>query len=267
MAVPSICCVCSSIAVTALVFKLFICRLTMRLLCALSFALLLQHTAVAAIPAKRSYDTHHYYVIEHVPHVTHASLDDILKTLDVELVEQAGELKDHWLVRTPKHINDLTTRSESQDRVLDKFESLRVRAESSFLKRSPDTDHARRIVSAVKYLSRQDLQQRHKRAPPPIRPGDDSSHPENSLSRAVATRLGIQDPLFPQQWHLVNDEFPQHMMNATPVWEMGFTGKGIISSLVDDGLDYTSEDLVDNFVRLSSILLCSSCLSSSDIGC
>jgi hypothetical protein len=55
--------------------------------------------------------------------------------------------------------------------------------------------------------------------------------------------------LFPQQWHLVNDEFPEHMMNATPVWEMGFTGKGIISSLVDDGLDYTSEDLVDNFVR------------------
>jgi kexin len=39
------------------------------------------------------------------------------------------------------------------------------------------------------------------------------------------------------------------MMNVTPVWDMGFTGKGIISSLVDDGLDYTSVDLKDNFVR------------------
>jgi len=40
------------------------------------------------------------------------------------------------------------------------------------------------------------------------------------------------------------------MMNATPVWEMGLTGKGVITALVDDGLDYKSDDLAANFVRV-----------------
>jgi kexin len=62
--------------------------------------------------------------------------------------------------------------------------------------------------------------------------------------------MNITDPMFGQQWHLVNDDFPQHMMNATPVWEMGLTGKGVISALVDDGLDHQSDDLAANFVRI-----------------
>ncbi|CAL1705543.1 unnamed protein product [Somion occarium] len=37
------------------------------------------------------------------------------------------------------------------------------------------------------------------------------------------------------------------MMNVTAVWEMGITGKGVISALVDDGLDYNSDDIAANF--------------------
>jgi kexin len=214
----------------------------MRLLWPAVLALLLQ-TTLAATPAKRFYDTHTYYVIEHTSHSSLASLADVLQSLGVELAEQAGELKNHWLVRTPKEPHSLSRREEHQDKVLRRFQQLKTRASSPLSMRSGEADHARRIVSSVKYLSRQELRKRVKRAPPPIRPE------EMTLSRAVATRLGIQDPLFDQQWHLVNNEFPEHSMNATPVWEMGFTGKGIISSLVDDGLDYTSDDLAGNFVR------------------
>jgi kexin len=38
------------------------------------------------------------------------------------------------------------------------------------------------------------------------------------------------------------------MMNVTGVWEMGIMGEGVITSLVDDGLDYRSQDLAENFV-------------------
>jgi kexin len=38
------------------------------------------------------------------------------------------------------------------------------------------------------------------------------------------------------------------MMNVTPVWDMGYTGKGVITALIDDGLDSESDDLKDNFV-------------------
>jgi kexin len=39
-------------------------------------------------------------------------------------------------------------------------------------------------------------------------------------------------------------------MNVTGLWEEGITGKGVISALVDDGLDYESEDLAQNFVSI-----------------
>ncbi|KAJ7940288.1 peptidase S8/S53 domain-containing protein [Mycena leptocephala] len=192
--------------------------------------LLAHHAVFAATPAKRYYDSHHYYVLEHDPS-SGVALSDVAHTLGVEVVEQAGELINHWLVRVEKSDSDLSPRGEVLDRVLDTYNLLRR-----------DLRRSNPVASSVRYLARQTLRQRVKRAPPPI------PAPTDFSSKAVADRLNIQDPLFTKQWHLVNDEQPEHSMNATSVWEeMGLTGKGIISSLVDDGLDYTSEDLKDNF--------------------
>jgi len=198
---------------------------------------------LAAFPAKRFYDTHNYYVVEHDSSL--ASLDDVLQALGLELVEQAGELKNHWLVRTFKEPHD--SRGESEDSVIETFRQLQSRASTLLSIRSEGANYIRRIVASVKHLSKQELRQRVKRAPPKLL--DDYA-----LSRETASRFGIQDPLFEQQWHLVNNKFPEHSMNVTSVWEMGITGKGIISSLVDDGLDYTSEDLAANFVRLITFI-------------
>lgn len=190
-------------------------------------------------PTKRSYHSHNYYVIEHDPQAG-ASLAEVARTLGVEVVEPAGELQNHWLVRAQKP--DLTSRSNDPDPVSQAFNDLRRRDSYSHPPRSQDLP-SRVVVSSVKYLALQTLRQRVKRAPPPIPP------PNNASTQGVADHFGIVDPLFPEQWHLVNDDHPQHMHNVTPVWEMGITGKGVISSLVDDGLDYTSEDLIENFVR------------------
>ncbi|KAF9013917.1 peptidase S8/S53 domain-containing protein [Cyathus striatus] len=201
---------------------------------------------IAASPAKRSYHTHNYYVLEHNPRIPGApSLHHVAAALNVELVERAGELHDHWLVRAEKPQSGLAPRDLS-DPVLVTFDDLKRKADSHMTSRSEESLHARRIVSSVPYLAHQTLRQRAKRAPPPVRP------PSPSSSRAIAERLGIQDPMFPDQWHLVNDEFPEYMLNVTSVWELGFTGKGVISSLVDDGLDYDSEDLADNFDAVDS---------------
>ncbi|KAF7295494.1 PHOMO B domain-containing protein [Mycena indigotica] len=182
--------------------------------------LLLAHTILASRPAKRFYDTHNYYVLEHDPH-TGIPLSDAAKALGVEVVEQAGELANHWLVRVEKP--PLNARGEEEsDSVLHAYNELR-RGAQNLDRRSP------LLASTIPFLQRQVLRQ------------------------PVADRMGIQDPLFTKQWHLVNDEFPEHSMNVTGVWEkFGLTGKGVISSLVDDGLDYTSEDLKDNFDRWDS---------------
>ncbi|KAJ7735426.1 peptidase S8/S53 domain-containing protein [Mycena olivaceomarginata] len=190
--------------------------------------------------SRRSYETHNYYVVEH--DARHAPLAAVSRALGVEVVERAGELPNYWLVRAPKFSGEFTARDEQErDRVLDTYARLRARSRDSAL--AARADDEARTGAAIKYLSRQTLRQRVKRAPPPIR----QPQPSQEDARAVALRLGIQDPLFPKQWHLLNEEAPEHSMNVIPVWEMGYTGKGVISSFVDDGLDYTSEDLKENF--------------------
>ncbi|KAK7034063.1 pheromone processing endoprotease [Paramarasmius palmivorus] len=207
---------------------------------------LLSHPAVWALSNyPHSYDTHNYYVLEHNP-TGPATLAEVANILGVQVIERVGELTNHWLVRTDKGLETRGGHTTS-DRVLRTYQRLK-KARSTYTDlqtRSEDAALAKRFDSSVKYVSRQELRQRVKRAPPPITPPDTSA-------RGVAQRFGIQDPLFPDQWHLVNDEYPEHMMDVTPVWEMGITGKGVISSLVDDGLDYTSTDLKDNFDAVNS---------------
>ncbi|KAF7799581.1 hypothetical protein EIP86_010818 [Pleurotus ostreatoroseus] len=202
---------------------------------------LLPPSILAARPAKRHYDTHDYYVLEHDP-AADASLDECARTLGVEVVEQAGELRDHWLVRAEK--SSLEAR-EPGDRIMRSYEAIRARSHTgSELSVREDSVHSRRISSAVKYLSRQTLRQRMKRAPPPITPGTETDAP---TAQDVAAQQGIVDPEFTRQWHLVNNDFPQYMMNVTALWEKGITGQGVITTLVDDGLDYNSDDLAANF--------------------
>lgn len=228
-------------------------RSLMRLPFSLLF-LLLSH-AVRAL--KHSFETHDYYVLEHDPHVG-PSLSQVASRLNLQVVERVGELDNLWVVRIPKQppSTSLRERDENDDPVFAALAALR----SPISPRDPDRHVARSIANSVKHLSRQELRQRVKRAPPPIRPGDDDDHP---LAQPVIENLGIQDPLFTDQWHLINEEYPEHMMNVTRLWDMGITGTGVVTALVDDGLDYESEDLADNFVSAVLIVSISAALCLS----
>ncbi|KAA1469423.1 hypothetical protein DENSPDRAFT_772842 [Dentipellis sp. KUC8613] len=220
----------------------------MRLPLHLVLVLLSYEAVLAAAHAKRDHSTYDYYVLEHDTRGG-ASLAEAARALGVQLVERVGELDNTWLVRTARPEPSIQRRGT--DAVCETLDSLRRRAASPHSVRSGTAHHhARRVASSVKYLERQELRRRVKRAPPPVRPGDEEEPQEEekpSASSLVAARLGIEDPTFPDQWHLVNNEFPEHMMNVTGLWEMGITGEGVVSALVDDGLDYTSDDLADNF--------------------
>jgi kexin len=201
--------------------------------------------SATGVTSKRTYDTHNYYALEYFPGQTFgASLDEVATTLGVEVVEQVGAFQDTWLVRAAKPVEPLDNRQEPVDPVLSTFEELRIQAGSPITSRSEETLLAKRVVASVTFLERQILQELVKRAPPPVVP----SH--RATAQEVAERLHLQDPLFTQQWHLVNDEHPENMMNTTSVWDMGLTGKGVLVSFIDDGLDDQAEDLKDAFVRI-----------------
>jgi len=220
--------------------------------------LISSHYAVDAV--EHSFVTHDYYVLEHDPHVG-PSLSQVAARLGVQVVERAGELDNLWVVRIPKKSPSTSslgqrdkTNDGAEDRVFAALAALRSTSALSAREHHADRRLARRIADSVKHLARQEPRQRVKRAPPPVRPGggkgnddDMSAHP---LAQAVVDRLGIEDPLFIQQWHLVNEEFPEHAMNVTRLWDMGIIGTGVVTALVDDGVDYDSDDLKDNFVSV-----------------
>ena len=200
----------------------------------LSLVLTLISDATASTLGRRDYGSYDYFVLEH-DQASGMPLPDVLDVLGLELVEKAGELRDHWLLRRPKYDYEETTRHEY---------SLRDRAH---LEARTIDIHALGLSGAVRHLTAQAPRQRVKRGAFSSR-APQSTDWLNLSSSAVAEREGIVDPEFKDQWHLINEEYPEHMVNAAPVWDMGITGKDVVSCIIDDGLEYESEDLADNFV-------------------
>lgn len=185
-----------------------------------------------AVPAQLDHVAFDYFLLDHRPAYTAPTVAECITELGhgLELVGQVGELTNAWLLRAPKHPPSHT------HPILARYNALHARAALQ-----PRDSSARSFLASINVLEHQLPRQRTKRAPPPVSP--------NESAAAVGARLGVADPLFTKQWHIVNDEFPEHMMNVTGLWEMGITGQGVIASLVDDGIDYESKDLADNFVR------------------
>lgn len=65
------------------------------------------------------------------------------------------------------------------------------------------------------------------------------------VRRDWRTGLTIQDPQYNAQWHL-HDAFPG--LGVDKVWRLGYFGEGIVTSVIDDGVDYVHPDLVGNYV-------------------
>lgn len=138
----------------------------------------------APLPAKRSYDTHHYYVVEvHARAGAHVDPRDVAESLDAEFVERAGELKDHWLIRSEKPIPELTEGlnkrdahsstsefsprpdvPEHQDAVLQRWSHIRRSArEPGFTTKHSLSKRQHAAALSIKAVERQEVRRRHKR--------------------------------------------------------------------------------------------------------
>lgn len=63
----------------------------------------------------------------------------------------------------------------------------------------------------------------------------------------------LPDPLYAEQWYLHKGAYGGHDMNIIPVWEQGYTGKGVVVTILDDGIQSNHPDLVQNYDALASI--------------
>uniref|UniRef100_A0A8C2TK76 Proprotein convertase subtilisin/kexin type 4 n=1 Tax=Coturnix japonica TaxID=93934 RepID=A0A8C2TK76_COTJA len=58
------------------------------------------------------------------------------------------------------------------------------------------------------------------------------------------------DPWFPKQWYMNNDISPD--LNILSAWSKGFTGRGVVLSILDDGIEKDHPDLAPNYDPLAS---------------
>lgn len=84
-------------------------------------------------PAKRSYDTHSYYVMQLTEGSDEHEAQVLAGMLGAELVEQVGELKDHWLLRAPFDLktkraiqNEGQQGVEEHDRVMQAYYNIAI---------------------------------------------------------------------------------------------------------------------------------------------
>lgn len=212
-------------------------------------------------PAKKDYETHHYYSLSTPSHTSSEEARELAQEVGAEWVERVGELDGVWLVRALKR---RTTRralgdvgedvhgeeEEEEHEVIRRWNTLRT--DQRGLKRRKS--NTRSTIKDVRHLP---IRQRVKREYNPthhlLERQDSPSTPAQNLTELhyVQDQLRLSDPLLPAQWHLINTQLPEVELNVTGLWGAGVTGDGVKVAIVDDGLDMDSEDLEGNFVSLA----------------
>ncbi|GMG19530.1 unnamed protein product [Ambrosiozyma monospora] len=203
----------------------------------LLFCLSLQSQS-KAIPA-RDYTNKEYFMVELA---NQSTLNDFIdKYPDFQYEHQARALDKY-------HVFSVNKKSENLPN-LGNYNS----EDHGLIKREDNELLDSLIDSGVKSIHMLPVKRIVKRAPVPISFGDadgysfpepDSDKPVDSSQlkvEDVKKEFGIDDPTFGEQWHIVNSNFPGHEVNVIPVWEKNITGRGVVTALVDDGLDYETK--------------------------
>ncbi len=59
------------------------------------------------------------------------------------------------------------------------------------------------------------------------------------------------DPLYEMQWYLHGGAKGGYDMKVEEAWKLGYSGKGVVAAIVDDGVEKSHPDLAANYVYYS----------------
>ena len=207
-------------------------------------ALLIGSASATLYP--RDHDTNAYFAVHLDPSFPPSKAAELL---GARHEGQIGELEDHHTFSVP------IDRSHEVDLILRDSREFRRRQKRGLT----ELDARDEAGSLAGFLWSEKLTLRkrlHKRIPPPPPPGwvaprepKDTEADEQAMGhlKKIASTLSIEDPSFTEQWHLFNPYQVGHDLNVTGLWLEGITGEGVISAIVDDGIDMYSNDLKDNY--------------------
>ncbi|KAI1081916.1 peptidase S8/S53 domain-containing protein, partial [Whalleya microplaca] len=188
---------------------------------------------------RRNFDSHDYYVVELARDV---QPEHVASRLGLRNEGQLGELAHHYVFSTIRSEDDIVRRAVQERR----------------RKRSlGGVDILDSVQSSHKQKLRAPMQKRVIPPPPAghyptIKRADPVDAKALERQKTVMQKLGLNDPIFHEQWHLFNPVQVGHDVNVTDVWLSGVTGKNATVAIVDDGLDMDSNDLKPNYYAFGS---------------
>ncbi|GAA55207.1 furin-1 [Clonorchis sinensis] len=66
--------------------------------------------------------------------------------------------------------------------------------------------------------------------------------------RSLSPSVRWNDPLYPQMWYIIRHDLNQgYDMNVQEAWLLGYSGKGVVVTIMDDGVDHNHTDLKKNY--------------------
>ncbi|XP_032873196.1 neuroendocrine convertase 1 [Amblyraja radiata] len=137
----------------------------------------------------------------------------IAEELEYNFVGQIGELQNHYLLRHKIH-------------------PRRSRRSADHITKRLSEDER------VAWAEQQYEKQRSKRSPP------------KDCADCIAEKM-FTDPMWNQQWYLqdtrTSSSLPKLDLHVIPVWKKGITGKGIVLTVLDDGLEWNHTDIQANY--------------------
>jgi len=80
----------------------------------------------------------------------------------------------------------------------------------------------------------------------------DEGHVNNPKRKRQNFGISFSDPMFREQWFLNGGARNGADMNVVPAWRKGYTGKGVVVSILDDGIQHNHPDLAQNYDPFAS---------------
>lgn len=199
--------------------------------------------ALAFTIPERDYVHKNYFLVEIDTSISNEPLLQFIRNHDYQYEHQLQGMDNHFIFsidKTHPH-NDFLGNYNSN-------EHSKMKRDINF---EVEYDE---LVNSVRSLHLLPPKKLERRMPVPYSEGDvprgkrlDAVDSSQLAAKAVSDHLNITDPTFFEQWHLVNTFHPGHDVNVSGLWYEGVTGSGIVTAVVDDGLDFENPDLTDNF--------------------
>ncbi|OAA63755.1 pheromone processing endoprotease kex2 [Niveomyces insectorum RCEF 264] len=198
------------------------------------------------LAVRRDLETNDYYVLQLKAETPPAQ---VALQLGLVYEGQLGELAGHHVFSGSKAGHDIVKRGLDQRRKGNTHET------------GGSETGVRNALDGVLFSQKQALRKPWEKRIIPPSPSEsltpvharETAVPEAVAAQSeVARQLGIQDPIFHEQWHLFNTVQVGHDVNVTGLWKEGVTGKNTTVAIVDDGLDMYSDDLRDNYYAKGS---------------